>query len=154
MRHLGISNDEARQFERLASRVLFADGSLRASPDTLSSNELGQAGLWPYGISGDLPILLVRVINDEDLALVRQVLQAQEYWRLKGLNADVVILNEHPVSYLDEMHAQLTALLDNGPWRMWKHRPGGVYLLRGDLDRKSTRLNSSHIQKSRMPSSA
>ena len=95
-------------------------------------NELGQAGLWPHGISGDLPILLVRVVGDDDVALVRQVLQAQEYWRLKGLSADVVILNEHPVSYLDEMHAQLTALLDDGPWRTWKHRPGGAYLLRGD----------------------
>ena len=54
---------------------------------------------------------------------MRQVLQAQEYWRLKGLSADVVILNEDPSSYLDEMQAQLTALLDNGPWRTWKHRP-------------------------------
>jgi cyclic beta-1,2-glucan synthetase len=68
----------------------------------------------------------------DGLGLVRQVLQAQEYWRLKGLSADVVILNEHPVSYLDEVHAQLAALLDNGPWRTWKHRPGGAYLLRGD----------------------
>ena len=70
--------------------------------------------------------------DDDDVALVRQVLQAQEYWRLKGLSADVVILNEDPSSYLDEMHAQLTALLDNGPWRTWKHRSGGAYLLRGD----------------------
>ncbi|NJR13555.1 MAG: hypothetical protein HC779_04070 [Phyllobacteriaceae bacterium] len=64
----------------------------------------------------DLPILLVRVVEEDDLPLVRQVLQAQEYWRLKGLRADVVILNEHPVSYLDEMHVQLTELLDTGPW--------------------------------------
>src|SRR4029077_11426323 len=55
MRHLGISNDEALQFERLASRVLYADGSPRANPDTIQSNQLGQAGLWPHGISGDLP---------------------------------------------------------------------------------------------------
>ena len=101
--------------------------------ETIASNELGQAGLWPHGISGDLPILLVRVIGDADVALVRQVLQAQEYWRLKGLSADVVIVNEDPSSYLDEIHGQLTALLDNGPWRMWKHRSGGAYLLRGDL---------------------
>ena len=134
-----ISNDEALLFERLASRVLFADGSLRADPDTIASNELGQAGLWPHGISGDLPILLVRVVGDDDVALVRQVLQAQEYWRLKGLSADVVILNEDPSSYLDEMHAQLTALLDNGPWRTWKHRSGGAYLLRGDLIGKAER---------------
>ncbi len=132
LRHLGISREEARLFERLASRVLFSDGSLRASPDTLASNELGQASLWPHGISGDLPILLVRVVEDDDLPLVGQVLQAQEYWRLKGLIADVVILNDHPVSYLDEMQAQLAALLDSGPWSAWKHRPGGTYLLRGD----------------------
>ena len=66
LRHLSISNDEALLFERLASRVLFADGSLRADPDTIRSNELGQAGLWAHGISGDLPILLVRVIGDDD----------------------------------------------------------------------------------------
>src|SRR4029077_15989597 len=133
LRHLGISHDEAVLFERLASRVLFADGTLRASPDIIGANALGQAGLWPHGISGDLPILLVRVVGEDDVALVRQVLQAQEYWRLKGLSADVVILNQDPSSYLDEIHAQLTALLDNGPWRTWKHRSGGAYLLRSDV---------------------
>ncbi len=132
LRHLGISSEQALLFERLASRVLYADGSLRASPELLAGNTLGQQGLWPHSISGDLPILLVRVVEEADLPLVRQVLQAQEYWRLKGLQADVVILNEHPLSYLDGMHAQLTALLDNGPWRTWKHRPGGAYLLRKD----------------------
>jgi cyclic beta-1,2-glucan synthetase len=132
LRHLGISSEQALLYERLASRVLYADASLRAGPEVLAQSTLSQEGLWPHSISGDLPILLVRVVEEGDLPLVRQVLQAQEYWRLKGLSADVVILNEHPVSYLDEMHAALTALLDNGPWRMWRHRPGGAYLLRGD----------------------
>jgi cyclic beta-1,2-glucan synthetase len=132
LRHLGITSEDALLYERLASRVLYADRSLRASPEILARSELGQEGLWPHGISGDLPILLVRVVEEDDLPLVREVLQAQEYWRLKGLRADVVILNEHPVSYLDEMHGQLTALLDNGPWRAWNHQLGGAYLLRGD----------------------
>jgi cyclic beta-1,2-glucan synthetase len=132
LRHLGITADQAILFERLASRVLYADASLRAAPEALAANVLGQEGLWPHAISGDLPILLVRVVEENDLPLVRQVLQAQEYWRLKGLSADVVILNEHPVGYLDEMHKALEALLDDGPWRSWKHRPGGPYLLRGE----------------------
>ena len=131
-RHLGITSEDARLYERLASRVLYADRSLRAGPEILERSALGQEGLWPHGISGDLPILLVRVVEEDDLPLVREVLQAQEYWRLKGLRADVVILNEHPVSYLDEMHGQLTALLDNGPWRAWNHQPGGAFLLRAD----------------------
>jgi cellobiose phosphorylase len=132
VRHLGISPDEAILFERLASRVLYADASLRAASDVLARNELGQEGLWPHAISGDLPILLVRVVEEDDLPLVRQVLQAQEYWRLKGLSADVVILNEHPIGYLDQMQEALEKLLDDGPWRAWKHQPGGAYLLRGE----------------------
>jgi cyclic beta-1,2-glucan synthetase len=131
-RYLGVSADDAVLFERLASRVLGTDPSLRASPETIASNQLGQPGLWPHAISGDLPILLVRVTSDDDTALVRQVLQAQEYWRLKGLSADVVILNEHPISYMDEMQANLTALLEDGPWSAWQHRTGGAYLLRAD----------------------
>ena len=132
MRHLGITSDEAHLFERLASRVFYADASLRAEPEVRERNTLGQPALWPYGISGDLPILLVKVVEENDLPLVRQVLQAQEYWRLKGLSAEVVILNEHPLGYLDEMHKALTALLESGPWGAWKGRPGGTFLLRAD----------------------
>ncbi len=132
LRHLEITSEDALLFERLASRVLYVDASLRADAATLAASELGQPGLWTFGISGDLPILLVRVVEDDDLSLVRQVLQAQEYWRLKGLVADVVVLNEHPLGYMDEVHAQLTGLLDNGPWRSSRHRPGGAYLLRAD----------------------
>ena len=139
LRHLGISADEARLYERLASRVLWTDGALRAPAALRADNALGQPGLWALGVSGDLPILVVRTVRSEDAALVMQVLRAQEYWRLKGLTADVVILNDHPESYLDEMHEQLEGLLEQGPWAAWKHRPGGVYLLRGnavpDVDR-------------------
>jgi cyclic beta-1,2-glucan synthetase len=95
-------------------------------------NALGQPGLWASGVSGDLPILVVRTVRPEDVSLVLQILRAQEYWRLKGLSADVVILNDHPESYLDEVHEQLQGLLEKGPWAAWKHRPGGVYLLRGN----------------------
>ncbi len=130
--HLGISAEDSVLYDRLASRVLFEDGSLRAPPDVLAKSTLGQSALWAHGVSGDLPILLVRVVEEDDLPLVKQALQAQELWRLKGLSADVLVLNEHPTSYRDEMHEALTALVDNGPWGAWKGRPGGVFLLRAD----------------------
>jgi cyclic beta-1,2-glucan synthetase len=132
LHHLAISSDDALLFERLASRALYADESLRARPEARAANQLGQAGLWRLGISGDLPILLVGAVGVEALPLVRQVLQAQEYWRLKGLQVDVVIVSDQPAGYLDEIETQLTALLDAGPWRGWRQRPAGAYLLRGD----------------------
>ena len=132
LRHLGISTDEAQLYERLASHVLWTDATLRAARTFLEDNTLGQSGLWAHGVSGDLPILVVRVVEEDDLSLVRQVLRAQEYWRLKGLSAEVVLLNEYPQSYLEEMHVQLQGLLEKGTWAAWRDRPGGVFLLRAD----------------------
>ncbi|HEX7879678.1 MAG TPA: carbohydrate-binding protein, partial [Candidatus Eisenbacteria bacterium] len=132
LRHLGLSRDEAQLFQRLASVVLGPDRSLRAAPEVHAANVKGQPDLWPFGISGDVPILLVRVVEENDLPLVRQVLKAQEYWHLKNLSADVVILNEHAMDYRDEMHHQLETLLESGSWAGWRNRPGGVFLLRGD----------------------
>jgi cyclic beta-1,2-glucan synthetase len=132
LRHLGITGDEALLFERLASRVLHTDGSLRAPADVHLRSTLGQAGLWVHSISGDLPILLVRVGSEAGLGMARQALQAQEYWRLKGLAADVVIWNESEASYRDDLQEALVALLDSGSWRAWRNRPGGVFLLRAD----------------------
>lgn len=132
MRHLDLSHDDTVLFERLASRVLGIDGSLRADAQIRAANQAGQSGLWSHAISGDLPIVLVHVAGEEGEGLARAVLKAQEYWRLKGLGADVVILNDEPGSYLEPMHARLTSLLDSGPWTAWRDRPGGVFLLRGD----------------------
>ena len=74
------------------------------------------------------------------MPLVRQVLLAQDHWRLKGLKSDVVILNEHPVSYRDELHEQLAQLVDGGPWAGWKGRPSGIFLLRGDAMPEAERV--------------
>ncbi len=145
MRHLGIPIEEAQLYERLASRVLYTDRSLGPSPEILARNVLGQSGLWSHGISGDLPILLVRVLESDDIPLVRQVLRAQDYWRLKGLSADVVIVNEHPVSYRNEMHQQLGALLEGGPWGAWKDRSGGAFLLSGDGMSEADRILLSAV---------
>ncbi|MGZ5427180.1 MAG: GH36-type glycosyl hydrolase domain-containing protein, partial [Thermoanaerobaculia bacterium] len=140
LRHLGISVEEAQLFERLGSCVFFSDASLRAEREILGRSTLGQAGLWGNGISGDLPIVLVRVTEPDDLPLVRHVLMAQELWRLKGLKAEAVILNEHPASYRDEMHQQLVELVEGGAWGAWKGKPGGVFLLRGDAMPEAERL--------------
>jgi cyclic beta-1,2-glucan synthetase len=133
LHHLNISSDDALLYERLASRVLYVDGSLKAPADVQAQNTLGREALWAYSISTDLPIVVVRVGEQDAIGLSRQVLEAQEYWRLKGLSADLVLLNEHPVSYRDETHEQLQHLLEDGPWRGWRDKQGGAFLLRSEL---------------------
>jgi cyclic beta-1,2-glucan synthetase len=128
---LGLTDGDAMLFDRVASRVFGSDVS-RISPTDLERNSLAQRNLWGIGISGDLPILLVSVDDDTALPLVRQLLSAQEYWRVKDLHADVVILNEHPADYLDEMHHLLTSLVYEPRWAAWQGKPGGMFLLRSE----------------------
>jgi cyclic beta-1,2-glucan synthetase len=131
LQHLGLSDEEAILFDRLASRVFGADQSL-VSPSDLAANRYGQQNLWGKDISGDLPIVLVRAAAPATLPLVRQLLNAQEYWRVKGLRADLVVLNEQKTDYLDEMHHLLTAMLQEAPWGGWFGKPGGTFLLRAE----------------------
>jgi cyclic beta-1,2-glucan synthetase len=139
LQHLGLSDEEAILFDRLASRVFGADNSL-LSPADLAVNQYGQQNLWGQDISGDLPVVLVRVGAPAALGLVRQLLNAQEYWRVKGLRADVVILNEQKTDYLDEMQHALMQMMQEAPWGGWFQKPGGMFLLRtegmSDADRQ------------------
>ncbi|HXC54133.1 MAG TPA: glucoamylase family protein, partial [Rhizomicrobium sp.] len=136
LHHLGVSANESYLFQRLANHVLYSDSTLRPSPDFLRRSGRKPSTLWPHGISGDLPIVLIRVEQDDDLALVRQVLRAQEYWRLKQLAVDVVIVNERASSYAQDFQGAIDALV-----RMNQSAPrislgdvrGSVFVLRADL---------------------
>ncbi len=135
LHHLGIDADEAHLFQRLANRIIFSDPSLRPSSGLLARNERGAPGLWAHGISGDLPIVLVRIDSADDLDIVRQVLRAHEYWRMKLLDVDLVILNEHGATYAQNLHDALETVVRTSQSILVSegHRGrGGVYLLRGD----------------------
>ncbi len=133
--HLGIASEEAHVFQRLASSVLYLNPSTRPSSEVLGRNTLGQPALWRHGISGDLPMVLVRIDDASDLEIVRQILRAHEYWRTKRLAVDLVILNEQATSYMQELQeailgavrsSQATARAEDAPH-------GSVYTLRADL---------------------
>jgi len=134
--HLGITPDEAHLFQRLANAVLYSDPALRPSSEVLSRGVLEQSALWSHGISGDLPLVLVRIDEAEDVGFIRQLLRAYEYWRLKRLSVDLVILNEKPPSYEQELQGVLDELVRARRQRMALDPGdihGDIFLLRGDL---------------------
>ncbi|MGZ8513671.1 MAG: GH36-type glycosyl hydrolase domain-containing protein [Candidatus Limnocylindrales bacterium] len=135
LHHLGIEQDEAHLFQRLANRIIYSDPSLRPPPGLLALNDRGASGLWAHGISGDSPIVLVRIDEVEDLDIVRQLLRAHEYWRLKLLDVDLVIINEHPATYAQSLQDALEALVRTSQSVLVQegHRGlGNVHILRGD----------------------
>jgi len=142
LRHLDIAAEDAMLFQRLAGHVLYASPATRPSSDVIRRSSGGQPGLWAQSISGDIPIVLVRIDAVEDIALIGQMLRAHEYWRMKGLAADLVILNERSSSYVQDLQTAIETTV-----RKSQHPPstiidfvrGGVFVLRADLISQETR---------------
>jgi cyclic beta-1,2-glucan synthetase len=133
LHHLGITAEEAHVFQRLANAMIYPDPMLRPPSDVLAQTSLEINTLWSQGISGDLPIVLARIDDADDVDLIRQLLRAHEYWRMKQMAADVVIINEKAPSYLQELQGSLEALVRGSQMRQAPDTgaaSGKVFLLR------------------------
>ena len=120
--------DEARRFQQLASHLLFPNPLLRPTAERLAENRKGQAGLWPYGISGDVPIAMVTISEARDIGLVSQMLLAHTYWRLHGLTVDLVILNEEEFGYEQPLRERLENLVRMRSMSADTDVQGGIFL--------------------------
>ena len=132
LRHLNAGEADAQVYGRLATSVIHAHSLRRAAPSVIARNQLGQSGLWRFAISGDLPIVLLRIGDLNRIDLVKQALQAHAYWRMKGLAADLVIMNEDFSGYRAVLQDQIMGLINAGPEAQVIDKPGGVFVRRAE----------------------
>jgi cellobiose phosphorylase len=123
MRDLGLSPDDVALFNHLAAEVVFTGPALR-QPEAAAANRLGQSGLWPYGVSGDRPIVLARVAGPGDLDLAHELVRWHDYVRHRGLDLDLVVLDERPGA-ADQFRDDL----GSGPAGPLLGKPGGVFVV-------------------------
>jgi cyclic beta-1,2-glucan synthetase len=134
--HLGVGPEEAHLFQQLANHVLYSNPTLRPLSDTIRRNTSPQSKLWVHGISGDLPIVLVRTDEAEDIEIVKQLVRAHEYWRMKQLAVDLVILNERPSSYAEDLQNALETMVRSNQSRTpsaGEGVSGAVFVLQAGL---------------------
>ncbi|HSE14744.1 MAG TPA: glucoamylase family protein, partial [Candidatus Deferrimicrobium sp.] len=103
LQQINATEADAQLYGHLASSVIFANPLLRADASLLGKNRRGQSGLWGYSISGDFPIVLLQIGDPSNIELVRQLVEAHAYWRLKGLAVDLVIWNEDHAGYRQQL---------------------------------------------------
>ncbi len=132
LRQMNASEDDATLFNRLASAVLYPYQELRADEHVISRNRRGQSGLWGWGISGDLPIVLLSISSEESIASVNTLVQAHRYWRRKGLEVDLVILNNSPGGYQQVLQTQIMDLIYAGSEASLLDKPGGIFVRNGE----------------------
>jgi cellobiose phosphorylase len=132
LQQINTTEADAQLYGHLASSVIYANSSLRADAGVLCKNRRGQSGLWGYSISGDLPIVLLQIGDPANIDLVRQLVQAHAYWRLKGLAVDLVIWNEDHGGYRQLLHEQIMGLIAAGTEANLTDRPGGIFVRLGE----------------------
>ncbi|MBU1612192.1 MAG: cyclic beta 1-2 glucan synthetase, partial [Proteobacteria bacterium] len=140
LRQLNATEAEAQLYGRLAGSILYANAALRAEASVLIKNHRGQSGLWGYSISGDLPIVLLQIEDVANIELVRQLVQAHAYWRLKGLAVDLVIWNEDHAGYRQILHDQIMGLIAAGTKVSLIDRPGGIFVRPADRIAEEDRI--------------
>ncbi len=135
LQHLGMTTDNAHLYQSIANAVIYCDPAFRAPADVIARGLKPAPVLWSQGISGDLPIVLLRIDHTDDLEIARELARAHEYWRQKGLAVDLVILNERAASYAQDLHGALDNLVRlsterGGPTTA---TGGKIHLVRNDL---------------------
>jgi cyclic beta-1,2-glucan synthetase len=128
LRQINATESDALLYRRLARSVIYSHSTLRAEASIIMQNRRGQSGLWGYAISGDLPIVLLKIANSEHIELARQLIQCHIYWRLKGLAVDLVIWNEDHAGYRQRLQDQIIGLIATGTEANTIDRPGGIFV--------------------------
>jgi cyclic beta-1,2-glucan synthetase len=129
LHHLRIEPEHAHVFQELAASLIYFDPRL-ATGRRAALNSSRRA-LWRLSISGDLPIVLVRIDQSEERGLIRDLLRAQEYWRMKGLFADLVVINEKPGSYAQDLRDAIEELIRERGRQVGQAPDGGVFVVDG-----------------------
>jgi cyclic beta-1,2-glucan synthetase len=130
MREMGLTLRELKNIQQLQAVLFYPQKALRAVPEILSANQRGQQGLWGYEISGDYPILLLEIADENHLDLLAELLRAHIYWRRRGLRIDLVILNQLEIGYTENLSSQVYRLIERMRSGDWLKRRGGIFILR------------------------
>ncbi len=132
LRQLEMTTPMLEQVQRLLSLLLYPHAARRADSVTLHANCKGQSGLWPFGISGDYPILLLRMNDETEAELLQDLLRAHTYWRRRGLKIDLVIANRQTTSYGQSMQNFIHRMIQRADSSSWLNQRGGIFVLRDD----------------------
>lgn len=128
--HLGLSGARALEVQALGVALLYSDPRLRAPSESIERNRRKQSDLWAYAISGDVPLVVVRVASTDQMEAVKQTIRAFGYWRLQGIDLDLVFLNEHPPSYQEGLQDLVTQAIQASPVRQGSMFRGQIQVLR------------------------
>lgn len=130
LRHQHLSAMEAAQYHTMAGRLLYQTPLREERAISIAANQAGQSGMWPMGISGDLPVALVRIQDKSQMPFAQKALIGHSYLRQKGIAFDLVFLIEEAGGYYQAVQDALRRSAEQTV--SGSSTPGGVYPVMAD----------------------
>ena len=131
-RYLRIKGKEIELYQKILSYILFENPLKSKQVRKLPHQNYIQSDLWKYGISGDLPIILVTISDVNDIYVVKQILKAYEFFRTKNVRVEIVILNEEKYNYEGYTKEEIEKEIANSGIAYMKNIKGGIFVLNED----------------------
>ncbi len=126
-RYLRIKGAQIREYQKMLSYIIFNNPSKKLNLEKLPKQKYSQSELWKYGISGDLPIILVKIKDSNDTYVVKEVLKAYEFMRTKGFETELVIIDEEKYSYENYVMEDIEEAILNSQLSYLKNIRGGIF---------------------------
>lgn len=130
-RYLRLKAKEIETYQKMLGYLLFSNPMERK--EKFQKEYYPKEDLWQYGISGDLPILLVKIRDSSEIEILEEVLKAYEFFRLKNIEVDIIILNEEPNSYEKYTKEAIQNAILNANLGYLQNRKGGIFVVENEL---------------------
>ena len=134
--YLGLKGKDIERYQKLLSYIILNNPLKKLTLNNLQKRIYSQSKLWKYGISGDLPIILIKIEDLNDMHVIQDVLKAYEFFRTKNIKTDLVILNKEENSYDQYVNYEIENAILNKQMEFLKNQFGGIFV-----------INSNQIEK-------
>lgn len=128
-RYLRVKGTQIRNYQKLLSYIIFNNPTRKANLERLPKRNYEQSELWKYGISGDIPIILVKIKNINDSYVIKELLKAYEFIKNKNFEIELIIIDEEKHSYENYVREEIDGLILNSQLAYLKNTRGGIFEL-------------------------
>ena len=128
LKSLEIRSSIADMFQSLSSYIFYLQGGREDRAEYIKNIKKHQKDLWAYGISGDLPIVLLTIEDESDINLVLNMVKFYIYMKLKGVNLDFVIYNNEEISYDEPLQKSIFQVIRNSNVDNNINKPAGIFI--------------------------
>lgn len=140
-RYLEIRGKDIELYQKILSYIIFDNPLKCENRIKLEKKNHKQSELWKYGISGDLPIILVKIKDVNDIYVVEEILKAYEFFRTKNIEVEIVILDEEKYSYENYVRDEIESSILNHHIGYLKNIKGGIFNLnKNEIDKQDIEI--------------